>query len=153
MAGHGGAMVGLMALVVAGPAIAQSTDGPAKDFCTRLALDSGIDKPAAPDGRTEWTVNAMNFGQRFLLGGSVATGVGVMPAEPATVEDFRRAEDACLPEGKGAVCRLVGPINFRFTWKGRRIVTPLVAGERATVTVVGTKTTCRSESGPPRPVS
>jgi hypothetical protein len=75
----------------------------ASDFCTRLAIASGIERPAAPDGQTEWTVNALNFGQRFIFGGSAATGVGVNPVEPATVEDYRRLEDMCLPEGKGAV--------------------------------------------------
>lgn len=87
----------------------------------------------------------MNFAQRFLVGGSVATGVGVIPVEPATVEDYRRLENMCLPDGKRAVCKLVGPVNFRFVWKGRKIVTLIEAGERATVTAAGTKTTCRSE--------
>ncbi len=117
----------------------------APDFCARLATNAGIDKPAAPDGRTEWTVNAMNFGQRFVFGGSAATGVGVTPVEPATVEDYRRLERACEPMGKGAVCHLVGPVNFRFIWKGQTIVTPMAAGERATILVAGTKTTCRTE--------
>ena len=117
----------------------------ATDFCSRLAKDSEIDRSASSDGSTGWTVNAMNFGQRFIFGGSAATGVGVMPVEPATVEDYRRLEDMCLPKGKGAVCNLLGPVNFKFTWKGRRIVTPLTAGERATILVAGTKTTCRPE--------
>lgn len=117
------------------------------DFCSRLAADSGIEKRAASDGHTGWTVNAMNFGQRFLVGGSAATGVGVAPVEPATVEDYRRLEDMCLPEGKGAVCKLVGPVNFKFMWKGRKIVTPMATGERATILVVGTRTTCRSNPG------
>lgn len=121
----------------------------AGDFCSRLAANSGIDKPTAPDGRTEWTVNAMNFGQRFILGGSAATGVGVSPVEPATVEDYRRLENMCLPEGKGAVCKLAGPVIFNFTWKGRKIPTPMAAGERATILVAGTRTTCRSETSQP----
>ncbi|MEH3038328.1 MAG: hypothetical protein PGN23_17820 [Sphingomonas adhaesiva] len=120
------------------------------DFCARLAENSGIEAPVAAEGRTEWTVNALNFGQRFLFGGTAATGVGLLPVEPATVEDYRRLETMCLPEDKGAVCKLVGPANFKFLWKGKRIITPLTAGERATITVKGTKTTCRSEpSAPP----
>jgi hypothetical protein len=129
---------------------AQSSPPPvapaSRDFCARLATNSGIDKPAASDGRTTWTVDALNFGQRFLFGGSAATGVSVTPVEPATVEDYKRLEDMCLPEGKGAVCKLVGPVEFNFIWKGRKIVTPMAAGERATITVVSTKTTCRSEA-------
>ena len=115
------------------------------DFCSRLATNSGIDRPVAPDGRTTWTVSAINFGQRFIAGGSSATGVGVSPVEPATVEDYRRLENMCLPDGKGAVCKLFDPVNFNFIWKGKKIVTPMSAGERATVSVVGTKTTCRSD--------
>lgn len=118
----------------------------ATDFCSRLATDSGIDRPPTSGGGTEWTVNAMNFGQRFIFGGSAATGVGVTPVEPATVEDYQRLENMCMPEGKGAVCKLMGPVNFKFMWKGRKIVTLLTTGERATILVAGTKTTCRPES-------
>jgi len=149
---HGRVMLCLLAAGLAGQASAQGAGGQGAgapgvgmgDFCARLAADSGIDEPASPDGRTQWTVNAMNFGQRFIFGGSAATGVGVTPVEPATVEDYRRLEDMCLPKGKGAVCELAGPVNFRFTWKGRKIVTPLAPGERATISVAGTRTTCRS---------
>lgn len=76
----------------------------------------------------------------------MATGVGVSPVEPATVEDYKRLENVCLPERKGAVCRLIGPLNFNFIWKGRKILTPMMTGERANITVVGTKTTCRTEA-------
>ena len=116
------------------------------DFCARLAADSGIATPAAPDRRTAWTVNALSFGQRFLVCGSAATGVGVAPVEPATVEDFRRLKDMCLPQGKGAVCNLVGPVEFKFVWKGRNIVTRMAADERAKILVQGTKASCQSES-------
>jgi hypothetical protein len=122
-----------------------SEDG-AGDFCFRLAKDSGIDRPAAPDGRTTWTVDALNFGQRFIFGGSAATSVSVRPVPPVTVEDYERLEDTCRQEGKGAVCNLVGPVIFNFTWKGRQVVTPVAAGERATVSIFGTKTTCQSEA-------
>ena len=122
-----------------------SDAGRRADFCSRLANDSGIDRPTAPDGGTNWTVNAMNFGQRLLFGGSASTGVGVSPVEPATVEDYQRLENMCLPEGKGAVCKLVGPANFKFMWKGRKVVTPMAEGERATISVESTKTTCQSE--------
>jgi hypothetical protein len=118
----------------------------AGDFCFRLAKDSGIDRPAAPDGRTTWTINALNFGQRFIFGGSAATGVSVRPIPQATVEDYERMENMCLPEGKGAVCKLVGPVNFNFNWKGQKVVTPVAAGERATVSIFSTKTTCQSEA-------
>ena len=126
-------------------AAAQLPSAATGDFCARLAADNGIDRAPTPAGPTSWTVNAMNFGQRFLVGGSAATGVGVSPLEPATVEDYRRLDTMCLPEGKGAVCKLVGPVNFKFTWKGRRTITPMALGERATISVAGTKTTCRSE--------
>lgn len=71
--------------------------------------------------------------------------VGVIPVEPASVDDYRRLEDMCLPQGKGAICKLVGPVVFKFMWKGRKIMTPMAAGERATISVLGTRTTCRSE--------
>ncbi|SEL54466.1 hypothetical protein SAMN05216382_2114 [Sphingomonas palmae] len=115
------------------------------DFCTRLAANAGIERPVPPaPGPTEWTVNALNFGQRFLFSGAVATGVGVTPAEPATAEEYRRMEDICMPEDKGATCNLVGPLNFKFIWKGKKVITPMQPGERATIVVAGTRTTCRS---------
>lgn len=133
-------------ILLTGQTMPPSPNAVMGDFCSRLATNSGINRPAAPDGRTTWTVSAMNFGQRFIVGGSFATGVSVAPVEPATVEDYHRMENMCLPEGKGAVCKLIGPVNFNFIWKGKKIVTPMSAGERATVSVVGTKTTCRSDA-------
>lgn len=129
------------AVVAAAPPVKASPTG--MDFCARLAEDSGIDKPASPDGRTQWTVNAMNFGQRFLVGGAFATGVGVKPVEPATVEDYRRLEESCRPRQKGALCQLAGPLIFKFIWEGREVLTPLNAGERAVIEVQSTRTTCR----------
>ena len=116
------------------------------DFCARLAANSGIDKPAASDGRTAWTASAVSFGQRFLIGGSAATGVGVKAIEPATVIDYRRLDDMCAMKAKGAICHLAGPVIFKFNWKGREILTPMTPGERATVEVIGTKTSCRTEA-------
>jgi hypothetical protein len=133
-------------LVISTGAAAPPPATATSDFCARLAANSGIERPATSRGLTFWTVNAMNFGQRFLVGGSAATGVGVSPVEPSTIEDYRRLENMCLPEGKGAVCNLYGPVNFNFIWKGRKIVTPMETGERATILVAGTKTTCRSEA-------
>jgi hypothetical protein len=142
----GMALVGL----ASGAAAQQAAVTPAAttaDFCARLAADSGIDRPPGTGAPTQWTVNALNLGQRVLFGGSAATGVGVTPVEPATAEDYQRIEDMCLPDGKGAICRLVGPVKFKFIWKGRKIVTAMGPGERATVSVVSTRTTCRTEAG------
>jgi hypothetical protein len=132
-------------LALAGQAPLPS-DTKAADFCSRLAGNIGIDRPAASDGLTTWTANALNFGQRFIFGGSAATGVGVEPVEPETVEDYRRLRDMCMPGKGSAVCRLVGPVEFELVWKGSKVVTPMAAGERATVTVKGTRTTCQSEA-------
>ncbi len=142
--GRMAAGMALCALAGGAGAAPQATTG---DFCARLAADSGIDRPAATGGPTQWTVNALNFGQRVLFGGSAATGIGVSPVEPATAADYARIEDMCLPDGKGAICRLVGPVRFKFIWKGRKIVTAMAPGERATVSVVSTRTTCRTEAG------
>lgn len=131
-------------LILVGQIAPSPSKAATDDFCTRLAKDSGIDRPPSPDGRSEWTVSALDFGQRFIFGGSSATGMGVRPVEPASVADYRRLEDMCLPAGKGAVCMLRGPVVFKFIWKGRTILTPLTTGERATVSAIGTKTTCRS---------
>ncbi|MEJ8630336.1 hypothetical protein P0F65_11785 [Sphingomonas sp. I4] len=147
-------MMIVVRICVAGAALLASTaavssaqpDAVKGDFCARLAMNSGIDKPAAPDGRTAWTANAMNFGQRFLIGGSAATGVGVKPIEPANVAEYKRLDDMCMMKGKGAICRLVGPVTFKFNWKGRENLVPMAHGERATVEVVGTKTSCRTEA-------
>lgn len=138
---NGGRMLALAGLLMltaqAAPPAAPVT---ASDFCARLAADSGIVVPA---GQPEWTVNALNFGQRWFFGGSTATGVGVEPIDPVTVEDYKRLEDMCLPDGKGAICKLVGPVNVRFYWKGKKILTPMRASEKATILIKGTKTTCR----------
>ena len=145
MTKHGWLVIGLSLIGLTAQTTPPPVTASTGDFCSRLAVNSGIDRPASPDGRTQWTVSALNFGQRFLVGGSAATGIGVKPVEPATVEEYHRLENMCLPEGKGAVCKLVGPVDFNFIWKGKKIVTPVAPGERATVSVVGTKTTCRNE--------
>lgn len=131
-----------MLLLSAQAAPVAAPDG---DFCTRLAANAGIERPAPPPpGPTSWTVNALNFGQRFIFGGAAATGVRVTPVEPATAADYRRLEDLCMPEDRGATCNLVGPLNFKFIWKGKKVLTPMQPGERATIIVAGTRTTCRS---------
>lgn len=118
------------------------TSNAGADFCSRLAANSGIDLPADAKPGAGWTADALNFGQRFLFGGSTAIAVGVVPVEPAAIEDYKRLEDMCLPEGKGAVCKLVGPVIFKFTWKGRKTLTPLSSGERAVISLGGTKARC-----------
>lgn len=134
------ATIGLLTLM--GQAAPTTTDKQDGNFCARMAANSRIEVPA---GQREWTVNALNFGQRWLFGGSTATGVGVEPIDPVTVEDYKRLEDMCLPDGKGAICKLVGPVNVRFYWKGEKVLTPMRDGERATILIKGTKTTCRIE--------
>ena len=119
--------------------------GDGTDFCTRLGKNIGLEKMKATDGKNGWTANALNFGQRFLFGGTAATSVAVEPLEPATVEDYKRLDGMCAAEGKGAVCRLIGPINFKFVWKGNTTITPVLPEERATVIVEGIKTTCQSD--------
>lgn len=114
------------------------------DFCTRLGRNIGLDEAKLANDKGTWTANALNFGQRFLVGGTASTSVDVEPVEPSTVEDYKRAGDMCLSEGKGAVCRLVGPINFKFGWKGNRTVTPVLPDETAIVRVEGIKTSCQS---------
>lgn len=136
---------GLAFLLLTAQSLPSAPQAPQGDFCARLAGDSGIKLRERPDGRSDWSENALSFGQRVLVGGAAAIGVGVTPVEPATVEEYRRLENMCLPEGKGAICRLVGPVNFKFIWKGRKIVTPVAAGERATVILAGTRASCRSE--------
>lgn len=120
-------------------------DGDGADFCTRLGKNIGIEEPKMADGKVGWKANALNFGQRFLVGGTAATLVAVEPVEPATVEDYKRADGMCTAEGKGAVCRLVGPINFRFGWKGNTTITPVLPGERAVVRVEDIKATCQPD--------
>jgi hypothetical protein len=113
-------------------------------FCARLAENAGIERTQTIDGETTWSANALNFGQRVLFGGTAATSVNVDPLQPATVEDYKRAATMCAAEGKGAICRLIGPINFEFSWKGIKTSTPVLTGEAATVVVEGTRATCRS---------
>ena len=121
--------------------VAVADDG--ADFCTRLGRNIGIDEAKLADKKGQWKANALNFGQRFLVGGTASTSVDVEPVEPSTVEDYKRANDMCVAEGKGAVCRLVGPANFKFGWKGNKTVTPVLPDETATVSVEGIKTTCQ----------
>ncbi len=120
-------------------------DDDGADFCTRLGKNIGIEKPKMADSKVGWTANALNFGQRFFFGGTAATSVAVEPLETATVEDYKRADGMCTTEGKGAVCRLVGPINFRFGWKGNTTITPVLPAESAVVRVEGLKTTCQPD--------
>lgn len=47
-----------------------------------------------------------------------------------------------MMEGKAAVCRLTGPIDFKFGWKGNTTITPVMGNEKAIVRVDGTKAFC-----------
>ena len=138
-------LASLMLLLGLTGVTAPSSGTTSATFCTRLAANMGIEQPATGDDPNSWTANALNFGQRFLVGGSAATSVGVSPVEPSTVEDYRRLENMCAPDRKGAACKLSGPVNFNVTWKGRRTVTVMESGERATVSVAGTKMICQSD--------
>jgi hypothetical protein len=120
------------------------------DFCMRLGRTIGIDEAKLAERRGAWTANALNFGQRFLVGGTASTSVAVEPVEPATVEDYKRASAMCETEGKGAVCRLSGPANFKLGWKGEQTVTPIHPDETAIVSVKGSKASCQSGSAGPK---
>ena len=116
------------------------------DFCARLAANADIKAPPPVDGRTSWTASALNFGQKFLFGGTAATGVAAQPSEPATVEDYKRLTKACEGDSKGATCKLAGPLEFQRTWKTKTTTTSMAAGERATVIVRGLKSSCQTEA-------
>jgi hypothetical protein len=136
----------LVALTAQSPAPAAGDSG---DFCTRLGRAVGVDEAKLADEKPGWSVNALNFGQRFIVGGSATTSVNAEAAEPATVEDYKRADAMCVAEGKGAVCRLSGPVGFRFGWKGNVLLTLVLAGESAVVRVEGSKTHCQPGAGQP----
>jgi hypothetical protein len=110
----------------------------------------GLDEAKLAGKTGEWKANALNFGQRFLVGGTASTSVDVEPIEPSTVDDYKRASEMCVAEGKGAVCRLVGPVNFYFGWKGSKTVTPVLPAETAVVSVEGMKTTCQLGNTDPK---
>jgi len=120
--------------------------GSGADFCTRLGRNIGLEESKLADGKGGWKASPLNFGQRFLFGGGSSTSVDVEPVEPSTVEDYKRVGDICALEGEGAVCRIVGPGNFVFVWKGNKTVTPVLPNETAVVTVEGIKTTCQWEA-------
>ena len=120
------------------PALA---DDDSQNFCTRLGRNMGLGESKL--ARTSWEAHALNFGQRFLVGGTAAISLDVEPVEPSTAEDYKRALDMCEAEKKGAVCRLTGPANFKFGWKGNQTVTPVLPNETAVVRVEGIKTTCQ----------
>jgi hypothetical protein len=132
----------LALLIAQAPAPADSNDDGGANFCTRFGRNIGLDETKFADGKAGWSANALNFGQRFFVGGTAATTLAAEPADPATIEDYKQADSMCAVEGKGAVCRLAGPVNFRFGWKGNTSVTPVHPGEKATVRVEGTKAFC-----------
>lgn len=119
----------------------------AVDFCTRLGRNMGLDEAKLAEKKGGWKANALNFGQRFLVGGTASTSVNAEPIEPATVDDYKRVSDMCVAEGKGAVCRLAGPVNFEFGWKGTKTVTAVLPAETAVVTVEGIRTSCQLGTG------
>lgn len=137
--------IGLIWLAVSGQSSPAASSTNAGSFCARLANAIGIAEPGSTNGRTTWTASPMSLGKR-LFGGSVATSVNVSPVEIRSIEDVTRLSGMCKQEGKGAVCRLSGPVNFHLTWKGQQTVTPVIAGETAVVSVFGTKTSCESDS-------
>ncbi len=116
----------------------------AANFCIRLGRNIGLDEAKLADDKGGWKANALNFGQRFLVGGTASTSLDIEPVEPSTVEDYKRADAMCVAEGKGAICRLVGPVNFKFGWKGNKTVTPVLPDETAVVSVEGIKASCQS---------
>ena len=122
--------------------------GEGRNFCARLGAEMGLDEKKLAE--TGWEAKALNFGQRFLIGGTATTSVNVEPVEPATIEEYRRVAKMCQSEGKAAVCRLTGPANFRFGWKGTVITTPVLKDEVAVVTVKGITTTCQSGGAGPK---
>lgn len=136
-------------LALTGQTLPPAPETADNDFCQRLAKTLGVEKVVTVNGQSKWTASALNFGQRFLFGGTAVTSVAAEPVEPATVEDYKRAKNTCLGEGGGAVCRLIGPLDFEFGWKGNKWVTPVAPGERAMVSVKGTKTSCQSGDFPP----
>jgi hypothetical protein len=115
------------------------------DFCQRLAQNIGVKvHPKAP-GPTTWTIDAVPFIRLLVpIPGSVATGMGARPIEPASAADYRRVDEMCQPDGKGAVCRLLGPVRFSFLWRGARTFSLIYPGERARVRIVSTRTTCQA---------
>ena len=125
-----------------------SDDG--ADFCTRLGSNMGLDEAKLAEKKGGWKANALNFGQRFLVGGTASTSVNVEPIEPVTIDDYKRVSDMCVAEGKGAVCRLAGPVNFAFGWKGTKTVTAVLPTETAVVSVEGSKTTCQLGNTDPK---
>ena len=137
-------ILGAAFVTLTGQALPTAADAGA-NFCTRLGQNIGLDESKLADRKAGWTANALNFGQRFLVGGTAATSVAAEPVEPVTVEEYKRADAMCVAEGKGAVCRLVGPVNFRFGWKGNTTVTPVMPHERAVVRVEGIKTICQPD--------
>ena len=128
---------------LSGQALPQDTNL-TPDFCARLAKNVGVDKISVADGRTSWSANALNFGQRFLFGGTATTSVNVETIEPATLDDFRRAEKMCRAVDGGALCELKGPANFILVWKGNRSETEIASHETALVNVKGLKTSCET---------
>ena len=132
------------ALAGQSPAPERSTDE-GSDFCTRLGRNIGLEEPILADTKAGWKSNALNFGQRFLVGGTATTSVAVEPSEPATVQDYKRANGMCITEGKGVVCRLAGPVNFSLGWKGSTTITPVLPNEKAVVRVEGIKTNCEPD--------
>lgn len=133
-------ILGAAFITLTGQAPALAPDG--ADFCTRLGRNIGLDEAQLSGSKAGWKAHALNFGQRFLVGGTAATSVAAEPVEPAVVDDYKRADAMCVAEGKGAVCRLAGPVNFRFGWKGSTTDTPVLPNEKAVVRVEGAKAFC-----------
>jgi hypothetical protein len=130
-------------LVLTGQALAGGlpSDGEAS-FCTRLGRTIGLDEAKLSEAKDGWQASALNFSQRFFFGGGTSMSVGVDLPETATVDDYRRAEGMCTMERRGALCRLVGPINFKMGWKGSNTVTPVMVNEKAIVRIDGNKASC-----------
>ncbi|MEE4201776.1 hypothetical protein [Erythrobacter sp.] len=134
-----------VALSLSAASLAQTDPDTGKsDFCARLAANIGVEKTKIVDGNTQWTANALNFGQRVLFGGTAVTSVRAEPAEATSVEEYQRALGMCVAEGKGAACRLIGPVDFTLGWKGESTTTRVLDGERALVRVENTKTSCHA---------
>lgn len=117
--------------------------GAEADFCARLATELGVKKTKVINGHTFWKASALNFAQRFLVGGTASYSMVAQPVDRYSIAEYNRVSEMCGLEEKSAACRLVGPALFELGWKGTQANLQILEGEKAIVLIKGTKVRCQ----------
>lgn len=125
--------------------VAQGAAPPAPSFCERLATGLEMKATRKASSPKVWEFQTLNVAQRFLVGGSTSFSVQVGSTTASTAEEYRRLSEVCKNTPKEIVCNVAGPMDLTVQVKDKQAKIEAASGERADVTVVGTRLRCEDQ--------